>query len=303
MVCWSSTTNVRGPYTSKYSSPSASIVRRPYPSVYSSKSDLEKILKKMKFQRYKCFSKAEETFPGLEPLKNNYEDLDVSHVRSRQPGVLYLRTELLLQRLGYLKPSGILPRQKRKLIERCPPVLILIEDGKDGAVNYLRGIIRVQKDGVEEKVHVLHSCSELLVMRKVELQRRVEVIRNELSMADQTTLKLLLEMPVFLLRNRETETEKFVVMHKFDLPKGYSLDQHTAKIYPPVYSDRLELNPRLFRKDSVEKLAKRLPTLRLADVLDYSYPNHYGEGEPEDLNTFLNSAEKAELKQKYNKVL
>ncbi|CAH3028910.1 unnamed protein product [Porites evermanni] len=101
----------------------------------SSKSDLDVIIKKMKFRRYRCFEKLEEPPSGLEPLRTMYEELDAVHVRKQlspavQPHVLFLRSELVLQRLEYLKPSGLLARQKRKLLERSPPVLVLAEDSQ-----------------------------------------------------------------------------------------------------------------------------------------------------------------------------
>lgn len=271
------------------------------PRYFSSKSDLDVIIKKMKLQRYRCFAKFEQSLSGLEPLKTNYEDLDVVHVRKHQPHVLFLRSELLRQRLEYLKPSGILARQKRKLIERSPPVLVLAEDlHKKGTLNYLRGVIRVRKDGVEERVHLLHPCSKLLVARTFDLVKQVNLITEELRMSQQSALKMLLEIPSFLLH---TSPVKFVVMHKYDIPSGYSLDQHTAKVYPPVYCNSLDINPRLFRRDSDEQLSKGFPTLMLADLLDYSYPKHYGEGQPEDLTKFLINAEKREMREKYNKVM
>ena len=272
------------------------------PRFYSSrKSDSDVIINKMKLQRYRCFEKSELPLSGLEPLKTIYEDLDAVHVRKRQPHVLFLRSQLLLQRLEYLKPSGLLARQKRKLIERSPPVVVLTEDTHEKEkLNYLRGVIRVRKDGMEERVHLFHPCSRLLVLRTFDLNKQLNLIREELRMAQQSTLRLLLEMPCFLLH---TPPEKFVVMHKYHLPGGYSLDQHTAKVYPPVYTNSLEFNPRLFRRDSDEQLATSFPTLMLADLLDYSYPNHYGEGQPEDLTKFLINAEKRELREKYNKVM
>ena len=269
---------------------------------YSSrKLDSDVIIKKMKLERYRCFAKSELPLSGVEPLKTKYEELDAVHVRKRQPHVLFLRSELLLQRLEYLKPSGMLARQKRKLLERSPPVVVFTEDThKKENLHYLRGVIRVRKDGMEERVHLFHPCSRLLVSRTFDLNKQVNLIREELRMSQQSALKLLLEMPCFLLH---TPPEKFVVMHKYHLPSGYSLDQHTAKVYPPVYTNSLEINPRLFRRDSDEHLATSFPTLMLADLLDYSYSDHYREGQPEDLTKFLINAEKRELREKYNKVM
>lgn len=274
------------------------------PKIYRRKSKLEAIiLEKMKLQRYRCFEKSEEPLSGLEPLKTDYHDLDLIHVRFKQPNLLFLRSELLLQRLEYLKPSGLLARQKRKLIERSPPVLVFTEDLENDKVNYLRGVIRTQKEGVEENVHLLHQSSRLLVMTKKELDSRMKVITEELRMAVKSALKMLLHLPCFLLHDTKDSPEKFTVMHKYDLPKGYSIDHHTAHIYPPVYSAGLEINPRLFTIDSDEELAQTLPKLSLGDLLDYSYPTHHGKGKPEDLTNFLIDAERREIRPKYNRIM
>lgn len=271
---------------------------------YSSKSQLEiVILKRLKLQRYKCFEKSKTPLSGLEPLKPNYHDLDAIDVRYKQPNVLYLRTELLLQRLEYLKPSGLLPRQKRKLIERSPPVLVFTEDHENDKVNYLRGILRTQKEGETKNVHLLHRCWRMILMPKRELDTRLEFITEELRMAKESALKMLLHLPCFLLHDTNSSSEEFVVMHKYDLPKGYSLDHHTANIYPPIYSTGLEINPRLFTRQSDEELAQTFPKLSLGELLDYSYPTHHGKGKTEDLTKFLTEAEYREQRPKYNRIM
>lgn len=271
---------------------------------YSSKSQLEVvILKRLKLQRYKCFEKSKTPLSGLEPLKPNYHDLDAIDVRYKQPNVLFLRTELLLQRLEYLKPSGLLPRQKRKLIERSPPVLVFTEDHENDKVNYLRGILRTQKEGETKNVHLLHRCWRMILMPKRELDTRLEFITEELRMAKESALKMLLHLPCFLLHDTNSSSEEFVVMHKYDLPKGYSLDHHTANIYPPIYSTGLEINPRLFTRQSDEELAQRFPKLSLGELLDYSYPTHHGKGKTEDLTKFLTEAEYREQRPKYNRIM
>ncbi|CAH3028909.1 unnamed protein product [Porites evermanni] len=148
----------------------------------------------------------------------------------------------------------------------------------------------------------MHPCSRLLVVRTFDLENRVKFIMEELRMAQRSALKMLLELPSFLLH---TIPDKCVVLHKYDLPDGYSfkLDQHTAKVFPPVLSNNIEINPRLFRQDSDEKLAQSCPKLMLADLLDYSFAKQFGEGQPEDLTKCLFKAEKRELREKYNKVL
>ena len=274
------------------------------PRRHFTKSQLDVvILEKMKLRRYRCFSRAEEPLSGLEPLKTFYEDLDVLHVRFKQPNLLFLRTELILQRLEYLKPSGLLPRQKQKLIQRSPPVLVFSEDHENKRVNYLRGVIRTEKEGgVMENTHLFHPCVRMISMSKRELDSRIKTITEELKMAQESALKMLVKLPCFLLHNTEGSPEKFIVLHKYELPKGYSLDHHTARIHPPVYSTGLELNPRLFTRDSDEELAQKFPKLLLGDLLDYSYPTHHGKGRPEDLTDFLVGAERRELRPKFNRI-
>lgn len=261
------------------------------------------ILEPMKLRRYRCFAKSKEPLSGLEPLKTFYHELDVIQVRFKQPNVLFLRSELLLQRLEYLKPSGLLPRQKRKLIERSPPVVVFTEDHEKGTVNYLRGLIRTQKDGVTENAHLFHPCVRMISMSKRELDSCIKTITEELRMAQQSALKMLLELPCFLLHNTKASPEKFVVLHKYDLPAGYNLDNHTAHIYPPILSAGLDMNPRLFTRDSDEELARKFPKLMLGDLLDYSYPTYHGRGKPEDLTNFLVGAERRELRPKYNRII
>ena len=97
--------------------------------------------------------------------------------------------------------------------------------------------------------------------------------------------------------------EKFRLIHRFVLPDGFSLDKHTAEVYPPVFGAAKKVNPRLFATDTDEELAKMYSSLQLGDVLDYSYPDHHGRGKPEDLTKFLISAEQDELRPRYNKAM
>lgn len=269
---------------------------------FTAKSDLNPLLKKMKLKRFQMFERDPNLCLRLEPLKNIHEDLDLIHVRQRQPNLLYLRTELLLQRLNFLKPIGITVREKRKLIERSPPVLVLAENHENtGKVSYMRGIVGAKSE--TERVHILHPCSLMVVASSAKLQQRVNLIQEELGMAQQTVLKFLLKMPCFLLRGTEHMSEKFRLIHRFILPEGFNLDHHTAEVYPPVFGAAGKVNPRLFMRDVDENLVKTFTTLQLSDILDYSYPEHHGKGKPEDLTKFLISAEQDELRPRYNKVM
>ena len=269
---------------------------------FAAKSDLNPVLKKMKLKRFQMFERDPSLCLRLEPLRYIHEDLDLIHVRQRQPNVLYLRTELLLQRLNFLKPIGITAREKRKLIERSPPVLLLSDNfANSGKVSYLRGVIGAESE--TERVHILHPCSPMVVASSARLLQRVNLIQEDLGMAQQTVLKFLLKMPSFLLRGTEQMAEKFRLIHRFSLPDGFNLDQHTAEVYPPVFGATKKVNPRLFMRDVDENLVKTLTTLHLSDILDYSYPEHHGKGRPEDLTKFLISAEQDELRPRYNKVM
>lgn len=269
---------------------------------YTVKSDLKLILTKMKLKRFHIFEREPNLCKYLEPLKNNHEELDLIHVRQRQPNLLYLRTELLLQRLHFLRPIGITKREKRKLIERSPPVLLLVNKFKNAeSVSYLRGIIGAKTDS--ERVHVLHPCSVMVVASSSRLRQRVNLIEEELGMAQQSVLKFLLKMPCFLLKEINHIPEKFRFIHRFHLPEGFNPDKHTAEVYPPVFGATKRVNPRLFVKEADDDLAKMYADLKLSDILDYSYPEHHGKGMPEDLTKFLISAEQDELRPRYNKAM
>lgn len=285
-------------------------------SLYSSSTDLEKYLKKLKLGRFQCFQEANPTKPCVEILKNNHEDLDIVHVRSRQPQVLYLRTELLLQRISYLEPIGITSRQKRKLIEQNPPALILDYDPErvEGSkVNYLRGVVRGrskerligdvkgESDSEERLAHILHPCSPLIVMRAFDIRNNVQYIQEQLGMAQQSVLRLILNIPSFLIHKRSQMSENFHYIHKHSLPQGFDLDHHTAELYPPVYHHNNKLHPLIHTKIATEDMASSAPWICLGDVLEYSYRENNGKGKPEDLVDFLTKAEARELRPRYNK--
>ncbi|XP_031562088.1 uncharacterized protein LOC116297907 [Actinia tenebrosa] len=275
-------------------------------SSYSSTPELQKYLKKLKLGRFECFEKRIQKEPCVEILRNLHEELDVVHVRKRQPHVLYLRTELLLQRISFLKPIGITSRQKRKIIERNPPALVFDFDPNraDGSrVGYVRGVVRNRTDRQEVLTHILHPCSSLIVMRSFDLRNRVEFIQEQLGMAQSTLLQFLLNMPCFLLHNKSAMLEDFHFIHKHVLPQGFDLDHHTAELYPLVYAPSDNIHPSIFTTAANENTASALPVLKLSDVLDYSYKENHGKGEPEDLVEFLTQAELRELRPRYNKVM
>lgn len=275
-------------------------------SSYSSTSELQKYLKKLKLGRFECFVKRAQKEPCVEILRNQHEELDVVHVRKRQPQVLYLRTELLLQRINFLKPIGITSRQKRRSIECNPPALVFDFDPsrpEGSRVGYVRGIVRSRTDKQEIFTHIIHPCSSLIVLRSFDLRNRVEFLQEQLGMAQSTLLQFLLNIPCFLLHNKSAMMENFHFIHKHVLPQGFDLDHHTAELYPPVYAPSDSVHPSIFTKAANENSANALPVLRLSDVLDYSYKEDHGKGEPEDLVEFLTRAELRELRPRYNKVM
>lgn len=279
-------------------------------SLYSSSTELEKYLKKLKLGRFECFQQSKPSQPCVEILKNIHDDLDIVHVRTRQPQVLYLRTELLLQRIRYLEPIGITSRQKRKLIEQNPPALVLDydPDRAEGQVSYLRGVVRRAEEnptgevkGNERFTHILHPCSSLIVMRALDLRNHLEFIQEQLGMSLQSALRLILNTPSFLIRQRLQMKENFFFIHKHILPTGFDLDYHTAELHPPIYRRNNLLHPLVHTKLSTEDMASSAPSLSLRDVLDYEYKENHGKGQPEDLVEFLTRAEARELRPRYNK--
>lgn len=269
----------------------------------SSTPELQKYLKKLKLGRFECFEKRTQKEPYVEILKNLHEELDVVHVRRRQPQVLYLRTELLLQRINFLKPIGLTARQKRRLIERNPPALVFDFDPsrpEGSRVGYVRGIVRTDR---QVMTHIVHPCSSLIVLRSFDLKNSVEFLQEQLGMAQSTLLQFLLNIPCFLLHNKSAMLEDFHFIHKHVLPQGFDLDHHTAELYPPVYSPSDIIHPSIFTRAATQNAASALPRLMLSDVVDYSYKEDHGKGEPEDLVEFLTRAEVRELRPRYNKVM
>jgi hypothetical protein len=140
-------------------------------------------------------------------------------------------------------------------------------------------------------------------MRAFDLKNRVEFIQEQIGMAQQTLLKFLLNIPSFLLHNRPSMSEKFHYIHKHNLPPGFDLDHHTAELFPLVYLPSDRVHPLIYTKAANESMASALPVLGLSDVLDYSYEENSGKGEPEDLVEFLTQAELRELRPRYNKLM
>jgi len=281
-------------------------------TLYSSSTELDKYLKKLKLGRFECFQQAKPSKQCVEVLKNMHEDLDVHHVRTRQPQVLYLRTELLLQRIRYLDPIGITSRQKRKLIEQNPPALILDFDPSraEGQVSYLRGVVRgIQENptgeaiGSERLTHILHPCSSLIVMRAIDLRNQIELIQEQLGMSLASVLRLILNTPSFLIHQRSQMKENFFFMHKHVLPTGFDLDYHTAELHPPVYRRNSSLHPLIHTKLATEDIVSSELLFSLRDILDYEYKESHGKGQPEDLVEFLIRAEARELRPRYNKTM
>ena len=267
-------------------------------------SQLNSVLKKLKLARNETSRGLEGSRGALEVLKPNHESLDTTHIRSRQPHVLYVRTELVLQRLDYLRPMGLQQKQKRKLMEKSPPLLLLVENFRCDQVAYLRGLVRDGPAG-EGFVHFCHPYPSQVLIRVFDLRKRVSQIQEELGMAAETVLRYLLHMPACLLHEAENCPAKFRTFHKFALPKGYDLDKHTAEVLPPVCKPgvNVSVQSNVHGEDSSGLPSVSGDQVLLEDVLDYSYPQHYGSGQTEDLTSFLLRAERSELKTRYNKVM
>jgi len=272
----------------------------------SVKPDDFTILKGMKLQRFEQrYGKRAATLPRIELLQNVCENMDMSLVRKRQPLLYHLRINMLFQRVNYMSSMNVPARDKRREIKRRPPVIFLVESkSRPQKFDFLRGVIR-QKDNStvsgETIYHLLHPFSP-----KAATYNTIEIAKHINEQLGYEKVPQCLNMvmswiPCFLLSNYEQLDEKFIRMHKYELPEGYDIDRHTNYIYPPILASNHTLNPRLFTNTADNELAQDIPPLTVSSILDYSYPIHHGRGTPESLSSFLHRAEKQELKWKYIK--
>lgn len=261
----------------------------------------------MKLRRYEGrYGEKSSEEPRVELLRNVCEDMDSKLIRKRQPLVLHMRISLLVQRLNYMSSMKMQPREKRREIKRCPPIVLLVENTKHkGKLDFMQGVIREKDEDSptgERFVHLLHPYSPRIVASYLKFQRDLQFINDQLGYTkDPQGLDVAMNwIPCFLVSNYDKLSEKFIRMHKYDsLPDGFDIERHTNYIYPLILNNNHVLNPRLFGNDSDDILADDIPALSLSQILDYTYPHYHGRGTPEDLNKFIHLAEKQELKRRW----
>ena len=87
-------------------------------------------------------------------------------------------------------------------------------------------------------------------------------------------------------------------IHKYLLPFQYDIDKHTVGLFPPIMDlESSQLSPvKHFSNKTNNEVISKLPSYKMTELLDYSYPVTNGKGTPECLSTFLVKAEKEEEK-------
>lgn len=264
---------------------------------FGKKTDLELLVKMMKLERHQKFCGILPTSSCVELLANTCEDMDYKMVRNRQPFFLHYRVDLLLQRVRYLETLKLTPRQKRREIERHPPVFMLTFSPEDYPVNYLRGLIHCGEDvdGKSKFVHLLYHCWPKLRSYAFQIENNLSAVCQELGITDHRALQMAINMPCFLLWNIEKSHEQFRLIHRDQgLPFGYNLDLHSAAIFPPMLNPTFKLDYRLLTNKPDNGLVDSLEHFTLSNILDYKFSRPNGRGKPEDLSMFLIENSRAE---------
>ena len=262
---------------------------------FGKKTDLELLMKHMKLDRHEKFSGVLPSTFCAELLANRCEDMDYKMIRSKQPFFLNYRVDLFKQRVQFMENMKLTPLQKRRDVERHPPVLMLCFENQGFTVHYLRGLIHCGKDrnGSVRFVHFLYECQPKLRSYGFAVESNIDLICKELGITNACALKMAINMPCFLLWNIDKATEEFRVIHRdYGLPTGYNLDFHTAPIYPPVMQPSFKLNHGLLTNKPSEQLTSDLELYSMSDVLEYRFKGH-GQ-KPEDLSKFLVDNSRAE---------
>ena len=257
---------------------------------FGKKTDLELLVKMMKLERHQKFRGVLPTSFCVELLANACESMDYKMVRSHQPFFLHYRVDLLLQRVRYMETQQLTPRQKQKEIERYPPVLMLSFAPEDYPVNYFRGLIHCGEDvdGKSKFVHLQYQCWPRLRSYAFRIEENLRTVCEGLGVTDHCALQMAINMPCFLLWNVAKSDEQFRLIHRDQgLPFGYSLDVHTAPIFPPMLNPSFKLDYRLLTNKPNKQLVDALELFTLPEVLDYEFSRQNGRGKPEDLSMFL----------------
>merc|ERR1712002_58840 len=124
-------------------------------------------------------------------------------------------------------------------------------------------------------------------------QKRVKTIEDELKIKQPAVLRELFRIPCFFMDPSKLQTMNHLFVHRFSMPYFYSVDKHTAQVFPPVCNmTKLGLSADKHLSNNADyKVLSSLPTFNLDDVLDVSYSTTHGRGQPECLSTFLLRAE------------
>ena len=262
---------------------------------FGKKTDLELLMKHMKLDRHERFSGMLPSTFCAELLANRCEDMDYKMIRSKQPFFLNYRVDLLKQRVQFMEEMKLTPLQKRRDVERNPPVLMLSFENQGFTVHYLRGLIQGGEaaNGSAKFVHFLYECRPKLRSYVFEIESKIDFICKELGITNTCALKMAINMPCFLLWNINKTTEEFRVIHRdYGLPIGYNLDFHTAPIYPPIMKRSFRLKHGLLTKKPSEQLASDLDLFSMSDILEYRFERP--QQKPEDLSRFLIDSSRAE---------
>ena len=267
-----------------------SLIVGPRKLTFGKKTDLEVLIKHMKLGRHEKFAGAIPSTFCAELLANRCEDMDYKMVRERQPFFLNYRLDLLKQRVRFMESMKVTPRQKRRNVERNPPVLMVSYADGGFSVCYLRGLIRC---GETKYVHFLYRCYPKLRSYVFEIDSKLSSICKELGITSEGALRMAIHMPCFLLWNVDKATEEFRVIHRDSgLPLGYNIDYHTAPIYPPILQSSIRLNHGLLTNNVNPQLLDKLELFSMADILEYRFAGP--RGRPEDLSSFLLENSRAE---------
>jgi hypothetical protein len=262
---------------------------------FGKKTDFELLMKHMKLDRYEKFSGALPTAFCGELLANRCEDMDYKMVRSKQPFFLNYRLDLLKQRVQFMEEMKLTPLQKRREVERHPPVLIFSSEDQGFTMHYLRGLIHCgdNVNGDAKFVHFLYECHPKLRSYVFEIESKLSSICNELGITNERALKMAINMPCFLLWNVGEAVEKFRVIHRDSgLPAGYNIDFHSAPVYPPIMNASVNLQHGVLTNKPSAQLVEELELLSMSDILEYRFKLPHPK--PEDLSKFLIDGSRAE---------
>jgi hypothetical protein len=262
---------------------------------FGKKTDLELLMEHMKLDRHEKFSGLLPTTFCAELLANRCEDMDYKMVRKTQPFFLNYRVDLLKQRVEYMEEMKLTPLQKRRDVERHPPVLMFSFENEGFTMHYLRGLIHCGEDVNSniKFVHFLYECRPKLRSYVFEIKSKLGLVCEELGITNERALKMAVNMPCFLLWNVDKASEEFRVIHRdYGLPLGYNIDFHTAPIYPPMTKASLNLKHGVLTNKPSPELVKELELFSMSDILEYSF--NPPQGKPEDLSRFLINGSRAE---------